>query len=399
MARHEHDTSYSFKKLEAVDTIKIGLVPEKKGLFLKHVEYVVTSKRFGTEVNRRYNDFVAFYELLLNRFPYRLIPKLPPKKIVGVFPSDSIFLENRRKGLERWLTLIARHPIISLDAILHFFLTQAVPDLYTKIKEVFKSVPDEFTTSELAAKAKELIIPNNNSDFAASREHIRIIHLGVQKMKAIADHVAFRSQRYSVDMEEMAAVLTDISLEHINDTHLGIAKNENWKYIISGLKNISKELELLSMKSKKHNVKEEEDVCERLSVLLDILSGHQDLCERVEKGVSHDHQSALSKMMALKKRQIQGVLRGSDAESVAVLENRMLQQENVIASVELRTAFSLYCVKMETALVFSYLETLVFIMNSLVAVQVSLHSELAEVWKLIQSAVQQSLPKSTENEV
>lgn len=34
-------------------------------------------------VYRRYNDFVSLYDLLLARFPYRLIPKLPPKKIVG----------------------------------------------------------------------------------------------------------------------------------------------------------------------------------------------------------------------------------------------------------------------------------------------------------------------------
>ncbi|CAB0010332.1 unnamed protein product [Nesidiocoris tenuis] len=63
------------------------------------------------------------------------------------------------------------------------------------------------------------------------------------------------------------------------------------------------------------------------------------------------------------------------AASVATLENRMLQQENVIASVELRTAFSLYCVRTETALVHLYLETLAEILNSLVSVQISSHSE------------------------
>lgn len=40
-------------------------------------------QRFNSVVYRRYNDFVSLHELLLARFPYRLIPKLPPKKIVG----------------------------------------------------------------------------------------------------------------------------------------------------------------------------------------------------------------------------------------------------------------------------------------------------------------------------
>lgn len=57
---------------------------------------------------------------------------------------------------------------------------------------------------------------------------------------------------------------------------------------------------------------EENEVCEGLNSLADTLSGHKDLCERVEKGVASDHQKALSKMLALKRRQMQGVLRGSD---------------------------------------------------------------------------------------
>lgn len=36
------------------------------------------------------------------------------------------------------------------------------------------------------------------------------------------------------------------------------------------------------------------------------------LCERHERGVSADHQRALSTMLSLKKRQMQGVIRGTD---------------------------------------------------------------------------------------
>ena len=40
-------------------------------------------KRYKTTVHRRYKDFEALFDLLLSRFPYRLVPKLPPKKAVG----------------------------------------------------------------------------------------------------------------------------------------------------------------------------------------------------------------------------------------------------------------------------------------------------------------------------
>lgn len=61
----------NYASIVQTDKIHIELVPEKKGLFLKYTEYIVSSKRFNSKVTRRYNDFVAFQELLLSRFPYR----------------------------------------------------------------------------------------------------------------------------------------------------------------------------------------------------------------------------------------------------------------------------------------------------------------------------------------
>jgi sorting nexin-8 len=61
----------TYTEITQLDTISVELVPEKKGLFLKHSEYLVSSRRFNSKVTRRYNDFLALQELLLNRFPYR----------------------------------------------------------------------------------------------------------------------------------------------------------------------------------------------------------------------------------------------------------------------------------------------------------------------------------------
>lgn len=64
---------------------------------------------------------------------------------------------------------------------------------------------------------------------------------------------------------------------------------------------------------------EDVEVCQRLQALVDVLAGHRDLCERVEKGVAADHQKALAKMLALKGRQMQGVLRGSDVSVLCLV--------------------------------------------------------------------------------
>lgn len=82
-------------------------------------------------------------------------------------------------------------------------------------------------------------------------------------------------------------------------------------------------------------------------------------------------------MLALKKKKLQGAIRGIDSESVEQLEAKMLAQENVISSIDLRTDFSLYCVHMETQLVFTYLSTMPAILASFVDLKVTRHSEVS----------------------
>lgn len=79
----------------------------------------------------------------------------------------------------------------------------------------------------------------------------------------------------------------------------------NFFFVCSNLAN-------LSNKTHQNANIEQITVCERLSLLMDVLIAHKDLCERLEKGLAHDHQAALTKMLSLKKRKIQGVIKGTD---------------------------------------------------------------------------------------
>ena len=101
-------------ELRNYEEVKVDAIPEKVGLFIKHVEYDVKSKvrriwwrtmqslcssflleyfgffvfRFHVQrqrgsVRRRYTDFLVLQELLVGAYPYRLIPNLPPKRIIN----------------------------------------------------------------------------------------------------------------------------------------------------------------------------------------------------------------------------------------------------------------------------------------------------------------------------
>ena len=168
-----------------MDEISVTLIPEKKGVVFKHVEYLVESKvKYGREemelckandianlssslspsflcpslfvplslqqnlkssVRRRYRDFEAFHEVLVAKYPYRLVPRMPPKKLAGTFPSlphslplspppslislspsspaSSAFIEQRRRAMKRFLLLISRHPVLARDEVVKFFLS------------------------------------------------------------------------------------------------------------------------------------------------------------------------------------------------------------------------------------------------------------------------------------
>lgn len=58
-------------------------VAEKEGFLFTHVNYWVHSNQRQTSVRRRYSDFYWFWETLLKRYPFRVVPNLPPKKISG----------------------------------------------------------------------------------------------------------------------------------------------------------------------------------------------------------------------------------------------------------------------------------------------------------------------------
>jgi sorting nexin-8 len=66
------------------ENVLVTLMPEKEGMFMfQHHNYEVTSSRRGSKVVRRYSDFVWLLDCLHKRYPFRVLPLLPPKRVAG----------------------------------------------------------------------------------------------------------------------------------------------------------------------------------------------------------------------------------------------------------------------------------------------------------------------------
>lgn len=344
-----------------LDNITVQIAPEKKGLFLKHSEYEITSKKHKCTVFRRYNDFVTLQNLLVTRSPYRMIPRLPPKQLM----LDSL-LEERRRGLQRWLRIVYKHPILGNDPIFVSFITDTSAEHQDNLREKFTKELDEY-----ARLGEDVELPlEDQGRLAASREMMRTMLNAITKMKRLADQQSFRMQGQAKDVDEMSGILRLMGTTH----------NMFGEGTFTTMANGFKEVANLSEKCAQH---QHNSINERFNLLIDVLTAHSDLCDRVEKGIVSDHQKALSKMLNLNKQRMKGVIRGSAAENVVAIHEKEVVQNGVVGTLGRRSAFSLHCVLQETALAQESLRSLPSILLSFTYEQNQGNSQISKVWNSI----------------
>ncbi|CAO3573868.1 unnamed protein product [Mortierella alpina] len=192
-----------------LDSIRITFAPEKEGIFLfKHTNYIVESKNHKTTVIRRYSDFWWLLEVLGKRFPYRILPNLPPKRL-GV--ADEVFLERRLRGLIRFMNALMRHPVLRNDPLVLSFLTEPV-ELALWRKNVVISTDDEFTSQlpipESLPKQVpldlELQLENIKRRLPTSIEYFRSMVHVMDRVQKRTEATAADFMRYSLALNALA---------------------------------------------------------------------------------------------------------------------------------------------------------------------------------------------------
>ena len=84
-----------------------------------------------SSVDRRFSHFSALLQLLRKLFPPIAIPDLPENRYVGRLRAE--FVETRRRDLQRWLSRIVRHPILSNSEAVRLFLS--CPDQSVRVPD------------------------------------------------------------------------------------------------------------------------------------------------------------------------------------------------------------------------------------------------------------------------
>ncbi|KAF9189283.1 Sorting nexin mvp1 [Haplosporangium sp. Z 767] len=192
-----------------LDTIKITFAPEKEGIFLfKHVNYIVESKNRQTTVVRRYSDFWWMLEVLSKRFPFRILPNLPPKRL-GV--ADEAFLERRLRGLTRFMNALIRHPVLRNDPLVVSFLTEPV-ELAIWRKDVVISTEDEFTTRLPISETLSKQIPMTlDMELEAVKRRLPASIEYYRSMVHVLDRIQKRTEANAADYTRFSLALTALA--------------------------------------------------------------------------------------------------------------------------------------------------------------------------------------------
>ncbi|KAI1259119.1 hypothetical protein F5Y18DRAFT_318312 [Xylariaceae sp. FL1019] len=196
------------------ENITVNLMPEKEGIFLfQHHNYEVSSVRRGSKVIRRYSDFVWLLDCLHKRYPFRVLPLLPPKRVAvngNHLSNDGAFIEKRRRGLARFLNAAIRHPVLGQEQLVVMFLT--VPtELSVWRKQAAISVVDEFAGRPLPAGLEDSLPATLEELFDRTRSGIkRSAELYISACN-VMDRLIKRKEGVAADHARMAVSLASLT--------------------------------------------------------------------------------------------------------------------------------------------------------------------------------------------
>jgi hypothetical protein len=269
------------------NVITVLLSPQEKSIF-SPTNYSITSSVHNTTVLRRYSDFLWLQDILLLKYPFRIITALPPKKAVG---ASGVFLEQRRKGLQRFLHSTGNHPNLRSDEIVVLFLTST--DSIQHIKSTYSLDMDEEGTSVPISPDMMAHVP---LEFEQTIQSFNpTLQTQLQDICTICTTLERIIQQVSATMREMtvlARLVRKTCLKSdcvFQDCREGAALEERVEIVQEGMEQIDTTMN-------QHQEMIESVMLERLKEYRDVLAGYQ-----IMLGRRHIHLASISIQLTTKR--------------------------------------------------------------------------------------------------
>ncbi|CAO3674287.1 unnamed protein product [Umbelopsis ramanniana] len=315
------------------DLIKVNVAPEKEGFLFKHTNYVVESQQRSSVVLRRYSDFFWLLETLIKRYPFRILPNLPPKKLGGM---DAVFLDKRRKGLTRFVNFLVCHPVLAQDEVVEKFLSEP-SELLAWRRQHPPSIEEEFVRLNPDVKQMQMEVPADlderlakvGNNLTISIEHYKIMCLAVERMIKRTEAQVVDYARYSSSIRSLVDVTQAC---HQADC-------EQCSQVAQGCEAVSTHIMKASTILEDKSVAATNGILENLKRHRDLLVSFKELLERKDR-------LAVNQIDALNKRISTNQTKVNQHRGVPGLENEVERLDQSLKSdrteLELQTRRQIY---------------------------------------------------------
>ena len=172
-----------------------------------YVSYTMDGTDVTEQLNRRYSDFFALYEKLLQRWPGIYIPRIPPKKFSNTDPS---LIKTRMRLLNRFLLNLSNIEYLYKAEETNIFRNN-VPDVANAINKL-----PELNYSDMLARMKEAFPEyNENYDVIVGKSKISEFESFLNKcqknIEEFQKHVASANEKRDVEIKQYMEMLKGFS--------------------------------------------------------------------------------------------------------------------------------------------------------------------------------------------
>lgn len=352
------------------EKILISISPEKVGMVFKHTNYVVQLESRNSSTLRRYSDFIWLLDILIKKYPYRILPNLPPKKV----GPDEIFLEQRRRALSRFLNFIYNHPILRTDDTVLAFLT-VDSDIQTYRKSVSVTVDEEYITADITDAMLARIPDNFDEVINKFKKNILELTDYYRAFASLMEKIVRRIDANSMDFMTYCNLLKKVP--DCNDC----TKIECFKCssLSIGCGRLADSLSDASKVFEKQAENVYDGAIEGLKAFRDLLVAVQDLLSRREKALQQINIETLQKRITATQEKIR-----NDTYTQKEVDKLIFQveqdQKEILLCIK-KQKFIRYCTWFELQFYHRKKITISTLYQSFAAEQSRCQAEFSDIWK------------------
>ncbi|KAI8094582.1 hypothetical protein BDF21DRAFT_458979 [Thamnidium elegans] len=360
-----------------LDHITVSRTLEKEGFLFKHVNYEVESEKLNSKVLRRFSDFYWLWEVLLKRYPFRILPNLPPKKLGG---RDDVFEERRRKGLVRFINSVVRHPILGKDDVVIAFLSH--PSEISSWKRANSpSLDEEFVRKSHNIAYLERLVPMDLDDrISRMRKRLSISIQQYEHMCFIMNQMNRLKKALGTDYIRYSVTLNSVS-ELEKDCW--VPGCQGCSQVVGGYGCIAKSMHQAGVILSKQAIATGDSIVESLKRQRDLLESFRELLDRRER-MSPIPSDVLSRQVArYKKGKIQPSIAHDDTPEQQ-LHQGSWDEATGLTLAQQRDIFIKYCFIAELSYLHKQQASVSLMYNTYVRDEVRYAKQWSEHWKSLE---------------